>query len=726
MSIETAIKQAFTDRYGRFNSAAVADLKNSGLSDETIVRAGLKLYSNDNEALKKELGFNTINGIPIADQTSLIDIPYTNEEGHREYSRYKMIPQLDADTKYLHPLRTPSRPYIPQIVHEAKSKSSQPIWITEGEKKALKVCQEGRPCIGLAGVWGFKAGQNSKLSEDDKQLWSELKRFQWQGRSVYMGFDSDVYTNPQVRYALFELAIKLLALGAIVKFPCWNRGKGIDDYLVSEENPKEAIQLLERNAKDIAGIVDPAYQKEIIRALSVISLSPVIFEQLTASLAKSLKVSTKAVKQQITVIKNSENGQLDQFFNRFALIYPTKFIFDTKEKISIEAAALALAYPDHFEMWRKSPAKKQTRAEKIVFKPQGCADDEFNLFDGLALQSQYGSCNKILALAKHLTNYDPGLFHWLMCWLAYPLKHIGAKMRTCVVVHGGQGVGKNLFFELYGRLYEKYYSYVTQDTLNEKYTQWASGKLFILCDEVLANRTKGEKKNLLKSYVTQDAIGIRLMYQERRIEENHCNFVFLSNESLPILIDQDDRRHTIIQCQTPLDRAFYNQVVEEINNGGREAFTDYLLNYDSGNFNEYSPCFETDAKKDLAAQCEEGFDSFLKQWQAGNTDLPFCSCTTDDLFHACRLWITHNNEYMHGGKTSFAIRVKTLIERNILKDCIQARFTCQKKQYRGLVVDKIPEDFVCESQFRDLNDELASFFKSKLAKFVEKLGNLKP
>ena len=36
---------------------------------------------------------------------------------------------------------------------------------------------------------------------------------------------------------------------------------------------------------------------------------------------------------------------------------------------------------------------------------------------------------------------------WVLKWLAYPIQHPGAKMRTALVLHGPQGTGKNMFFE---------------------------------------------------------------------------------------------------------------------------------------------------------------------------------------------------------------------------------------------------------------------------------------
>ncbi len=730
-------ERRFTRRTGEICHAAITDLRKSGLSDEIIIEAGIELFHGKADDLKKALGFSKINDLDILRTTSLVQFPYYREDGTVEFCRYKPTPQIDPDRKYLHPKGAPPIPYIIPRVWAVKEKTNVPIWITEGEKKALKVNQSGRHCIALPGIWGFKAGKNSRFEDGSKDLWKQLKAFSWTGRCAYLAFDSDVFTNPQVRSAVLELAVKLISLGAIVKFVVWDEGKGIDDYLVTQADPAGALLALEKVAQVFDVFVKPEYQSEAIRAVAVVQLSQVRFEQLVNGLAKILKVKTSAIKAQIKHFQRGDEiptSTLDDFFERFILVYPSEFAFDQELSRPVKIRDIGYLFPDYTEIWRKSTGKKVIQAEQIVFKPDGAAAGELNLFRGLPLQEKVrpGKCEKILELARHLTNNDPGLFHWLMCWLAYPLQHIGAKMYTAFVLHGGQGVGKNLFFDMIGRFYGDYYSYVTQDVLNEQYNSWASGKLFIMCNEVLANRAKAEKKNLLKSYVTEDTISIRVMYQERRKEENHCNFVFLSNDAMPILIEEDDRRYTICVCHNKLERSFYDEVKEEMNGDGEAAFLNYLLNYNLGSFRAHEQCYDTDAKRDLAELCEDGFSRFLKLWQAGQTDLPFCTCTVADLYRACSLWIQDNGEYLPGGATAFGQRISTFIARGILKDCVAARFYMKndvaagKKQERGLIIDATPEGFSRGSMYGDLKEEMASFFRVRLDKFVKQVGEFKP
>jgi len=219
------------------------DLEKSGLDQKILEKAHIKVFDGNSEILKQRLGFTSLDGQPLSQAFKLLEIPYFNGTGEIVLYRYKLYPSTKTkdgkDIKYLHPLGKPAIPYILPEIWEIKDKPNKPIWITEGEKKALKLIQSGGYAIALSGVWNFKAGKDS-INQDEIDLWKELKDFNWNGRTVYLAFDMDWKNNPQVRQALWELALRLYGLGAVVKVATWNagKGKGIDDYLAGQNKTK--------------------------------------------------------------------------------------------------------------------------------------------------------------------------------------------------------------------------------------------------------------------------------------------------------------------------------------------------------------------------------------------------------------------------------------------------------------------------------------------------------
>lgn len=291
---------------------ALADVQKSGLASETLERAGVKIFQGDKNVLKDRLGFASINGQPLLKVCRLVEFPYFDEEGTLISYIYKLIPSIadkqGKEIRYLHAKDKPALPYILPAVWDIKDKPHKPAWISEGVKKALALLQYERCCIALPGAWNFKAGQNSEELDNDKNLWAELEFFQWQGRTVYLAFDSDLWTNPSVRSALYELSCKLYERGGIVKIVTWDKEKGIDDFLVLQNEPDNAVTLLENKAINLLDFLNADHRPEIMRAISLIK-GEIGRELLIKAFAKKSGISVKAVRSHIQLNESKSETQ---------------------------------------------------------------------------------------------------------------------------------------------------------------------------------------------------------------------------------------------------------------------------------------------------------------------------------------------------------------------------------------------------------------------------------
>jgi len=187
-----------------------ADLQKAGLSDDTIREAGIKSVPPDQ--INKKLGFY------IPGLVSMYEIPFDEN-----YSRYKVFYE-DGKTfnkdgsekpKYLVKKDSGNRLYIPSKTKIILKDNSILLEITEGEKKALKACQEGLDCIAITGLWNWKVKDENKLISDFDQI--ELK-----GRTIYLIPDND-WLEPNrkgehknLKQAVNELAYLLIDRGAKV------------------------------------------------------------------------------------------------------------------------------------------------------------------------------------------------------------------------------------------------------------------------------------------------------------------------------------------------------------------------------------------------------------------------------------------------------------------------------------------------------------------------------
>lgn len=117
------------------------------------------------------------------------------------------------------------------------------VFITEGEKKAVLLCQYGYACIGLFGVNNWLKREKRKVKdkegkEEEKEISVPIDCFDdiiWKDRIVYLVFDSDKYKNIQVLVAEAKLWMHLKDLGAdarVINLPLDLEAKGIDDFFV--------------------------------------------------------------------------------------------------------------------------------------------------------------------------------------------------------------------------------------------------------------------------------------------------------------------------------------------------------------------------------------------------------------------------------------------------------------------------------------------------------------
>ena len=253
---------------------------------------------------------------------------------------------------------------------------------------------------------------------------------------------------------------------------------------------------------------------------------------------------------------------VDEACERYALIYGGKgTLFDHQEHLLVPKGDVLDILPDHgWREWKLRQDRQVVRLSEVGFDPAGTdANIRCNLWGGWPTAPKEGGCDRLLELLQYLCSGEQNahdLYTWVLRWLAYPIQHPGAKMRTALIFHGPQGTGKNLFFETVMAIYGEYGRIVDQAAIEDKFNDWASRKLFLIADEVVARQELYHVKNKLKSFVTGEWIRINPKNVAAHDERNHCNVVYLSNEIQPLPIEQDDRRHFVIWTPSKLSPDF--------------------------------------------------------------------------------------------------------------------------------------------------------------------------
>lgn len=185
----------------------LADLRASGLTATTIHRQRLRSLSPD--TIARLLGF-----VPRGVRSALL-LPFPDPAGgFMDHVRLKVFPPVTArrghTVKYLQPRRSGVRLFFPLATLAGTTGGPEPLWVVEGEKKALAVAQLDRAVVGLCGIEGWhRAGSRALLSDFDA--------IPLRGRIVELVPDGDWRTHPGVLRGAERLAEALERRGARVR-----------------------------------------------------------------------------------------------------------------------------------------------------------------------------------------------------------------------------------------------------------------------------------------------------------------------------------------------------------------------------------------------------------------------------------------------------------------------------------------------------------------------------
>jgi putative DNA primase/helicase len=340
---------------------------------------------------------------------------------------------------------------------------------------------------------------------------------------------------------------------------------------------------------------------------------------------------------------------------RFTLVERSGMAWDTERARLWRIEHMRYSFGNKaVNMWLASNRRRAVDVDNLVFDPRGVRDRKttINLFRGLEMKpaDAGGGCYNILKLLRYLCGEDEAtetpISDWVLRWCAYQVQHVGAKMKTAVVMYGPEGTGKNLFWTAMLRIFDPYAVLIGQTELEDRFNSWQSAKLFVVANEVVTRAEMSHHVGRLKNMITEDKVSINSKFQDTRYEDNFMNVVFLSNEFQPLKISPGDRRYMVVRTPAALSGEFYQAVAKEIYGGGCAAFMAHLAELDLGDFTEHAKPLVTEAKRELA---EIGMLPSQLYWQEikeGLLELPYVPCLSEDLYAGYGIWCTRRGHKM--------------------------------------------------------------------------------
>lgn len=529
-----------------------------------------------------------------------IDIPYFDMKGNRTgFSRTRLLEDSRTEwekvagkkqIRYIQPEDSDPQVYFPvgAMWHEVSKDAAMGIMITEGEFKALcatklamgKLNVKSKlsiPCLGLGGVWMWRSKKNLESLIEPLNSWT------WQGRDVYICFDSDAITNPNVLAAEDALAKELTFRGASV-YVCRIRSSGaekmgLDDYivrglpvqdLIDEASEWDSLRVLFEMNKEFVFVKNPGMVVDVNT-----------FQRMDSSKFEN----AIAANRHICVMQPDSRGE---------------------ERMVKQPAAKA---------WIRWPG----RAEVLSIgywpgQPRVLENGNLNSWTGWGCEPKKGDVQMWHDLLEYLFTGAPDERRWFEQWLAYPIQNPGVKMNTAVALWGRyHGTGKSTIGYVMKLIYGTNWGEIDPAELEATHNEWAERTQFIMCDEVTgSDRTALADK--LKSLITRKEVRLNPKFIPSYAVEDRINYYFTSNRPDAFRMDDHDRRLFIHEVtQRPAPTEFYERMDAWLKHPdtGSAMFAHFLA-LDMTGFNPRTAAPMTRAKRDMIELSMSDLDVWVR------------------------------------------------------------------------------------------------------------------
>jgi hypothetical protein len=529
------------DEYLSARGVTSSDAKAAGLFE---VADASQIYSDFRAAPALVIPYFDIAGEPVA---------FERDGAQHPFARIRYLspapPQGKRALRYTQPADSGSRAYFPPGADWAAiaPDPGEPVIITEGEIKALKTTKDVAPCIGLGGVYNFTRGGG---------FLPELASWRWDGREVYVIFDSDAAENPNVLAAesrlVHELQITRGARCRLVRLPATAGGEkqGLDDFLVA--NGAKALLDLVLNAQDLYAL-----------DAKVISLN-----QHIAWIERESKVYDLGAKMFLPKDSLLSGGK----YSTLTHILPAKKAGAEPKRLQVARAWLTHPHAQRFGDVLFRPGEGPT-----VSAMDG--SPALNLFTGW--DSRPGDVQPFLDLYRHITSRMPAEHRDLLLRLwAYKMQNPMEKPALCAVLIGPPGCGKSLLLQMVKDAFGEYGVVCKAESFVSQFQGWLERSLFVVINEAeRQHMVAGD--DVLKSLISDIDQPMNEKFRVATQVKAYAMYGITSNKVEVGAFAGNDRRMIVVGCPEKLADEFYTDYAVPFQKaaGGR-AVAHYLLNLD--------------------------------------------------------------------------------------------------------------------------------------------------
>lgn len=235
------------------------------------------------------------------------------------------------------------------------------------------------------------------------------------------------------------------------------------------------------------------------------------------------------------------------------------------------------------QFWLKHPQRRTY--EQVIFAP-GVKDERYyNLWRGFAVEPRPGNWSLFNNhIYENICQGNFDIYEYVFAWMADAVQNPNNRPGTALVLRGSQGTGKGVFCREFGSLFGQHYLQISNSRhLTGNFNAHLKDCLILYADEAFwAGDKQGEGS--LKALITEPDLVVEMKGRDAVRMPNRVRLLVSSNNAWVIPAGMEERRFCVLDIgeKRIQNRKYFVEILNQLNNGGREGMLHDLLNYKLG------------------------------------------------------------------------------------------------------------------------------------------------
>lgn len=239
------------------------------------------------------------------------------------------------------------------------------------------------------------------------------------------------------------------------------------------------------------------------------------------------------------------------------------------------------------QWWLQHPSRRQY--DTLIFLPGHEVPGAYNMWQGFTCEAKPGAKHELFL--SHMKNVvcggQPVYYDYLIKWMARAVQKPDTQGEVAVVFRGEMGAGKGTVAVEFGKIWGRHFLQIADPKhLVGSFNLHLRDAVIVFADEAFY---AGDKKHesILKTLITEDLLAIEGKGKDIVTSRNYVHLMMSSNSNWVVPAGPNERRYLVLDVLPTRmrDFAYFEELRQSMNNGGRENLLHFLLTLDISEFN---------------------------------------------------------------------------------------------------------------------------------------------